>query len=130
MKAIPSDNKNEVIGEKTEPIIEEAPAEIFVVVEEMPVFPGGDEALMKFINDNVQFPRSASEKGISGRVIIRFAVMAKGNVDQVSVLKGIDPELNEEAIRVVKMLPGWTPGRQGGKPVNVWYSVPISFVLN
>lgn len=126
---IPSANVNDVNQNKTEEVEEVVPKEIFVVVEEMPVFPGGDEALMKFINDNVQFPESAKEKSINGRVIVRFAVMAKGNVDQVSVLKGIDPDLDAEAIRVVKMLPVWKPGKQGGKPVNVWYSVPISFVL-
>jgi TonB family protein len=128
-QAKPSDNSNEIIGEKSVPVEEEAPKEIFVVVEEMPVFNGGDTALMKFINENVQYPASAKEKNITGRVIIRFAVMAKGNVDKISVLKGVDPDLDAEAIRVVKALPEWIPGKQGGKPVNVWYSVPISFML-
>jgi TonB family protein len=120
----------EIAGKKTETVEEEVPKQIFVVVEEMPRFTGGDEALTKFINENVQYPASAKDKNITGRVIIRFAVMANGNVDQVTVLKGVDPELDTEAIRVVKTLPVWTPGKQGGKPVNVWYSVPISFVLN
>jgi TonB family protein len=128
-QGIQSTDVKEVLMEKTVTVEEEAQKEIFVVVEEMPVFPGGDEALMKFINNNVQYPTSAKEKRITGRVIIRFAVMAKGNIDNVSVLKSVDAELDAEAIRVVKSLPVWTPGQQGGKPVNVWYSVPISFLL-
>jgi len=107
----------------------EEPKEIFVVVEEMPKFPGGDPELMKFINSNIIYPEAAKSENIQGRVILRFAVMADGNVDNVQVLKKVDPSLDEEAVRVVKSLPRWTPGRQGGKQVNVWYSVPITFAL-
>lgn len=108
---------------------EEAPAEIFVVVEEMPSFPGGEKALMEFIYANIQYPEIAKENNIQGRVILRFCVTYKGAVDQVQVLKGVDPSLDQEAIRVIKMLPPWKPGKQGGKPVNVWYSVPVTFQL-
>ncbi len=108
---------------------EEAPTEVFVVVEEMPSFPGGDTELMKFINSNIVYPEIAKENNIQGRVILRFCVTYKGLVDQVQVLKGVDPALDNEAIRVIKMLPGWKPGKQGGKPVNVWYSVPVTFQL-
>jgi protein TonB len=108
---------------------EEAPAEVFVVVEEMPSFPGGDTELMKFIYDNIQYPEIAKENNIQGRVIIRFCVTYKGGVDQVQVLKGVDPALDNEAVRVIKMLPTWRPGKQGGKAVNVWYSVPVTFQL-
>ena len=111
------------------PDLADVPSEIFVVVEEMPVFPGGDEALMKFINSSIIYPEDAKAKNIQGRVILRFAVMSDGRVDNVTVLKKIDPALDEEAIRVAKSLPSWKPGRQQGKPVNVWYSVPITFAL-
>lgn len=108
---------------------EEAPVEVFVVVEEMPTFPGGDPELMKFINSNIVYPEIAKENNIQGRVILRFCVTYKGAVDQVQVLKPVDPALDNEAIRVIKMLPPWKPGKQGGKPVNVWYSVPVTFQL-
>ena len=108
---------------------EEAPVEVFVVVEEMPSYPGGDTELMKFIYANIQYPEIAKENNIQGRVILRFCVTYKGGVDQVTVLKGVDPALDNEAVRVIKMLPPWKPGKQGGKPVNVWYSVPVTFQL-
>jgi protein TonB len=100
-----------------------------VVVEEMPKYPGGDKAMMEFIYSNIKYPEEAKEKSIQGRVILRFAVMATGKVENVSVLKHVDPLLDEEAKRVVESLPNWIPGRQGGKPVNVWYSVPVTFQL-
>jgi protein TonB len=108
---------------------EEAPTQVFVVVEEMPTFPGGDAELMKFINSNIAYPEIAKENNIQGRVILRFCVTYKGAVDQVTVLKPVDPALDNEAIRVIKMLPTWKPGKQGGKAVNVWYSVPVTFQL-
>jgi periplasmic protein TonB len=108
---------------------EEAPTQVFVVVEEMPTFPGGEGELMKFINSNIVYPDIAKENNIQGRVILRFCVTYKGAVDQVTILKGVDPALDNEAIRVIKMLPTWKPGKQGGKPVNVWYSVPVTFQL-
>jgi TonB family protein len=103
--------------------------EVLVMAEEMPVYPGGDKGLMEFIYSNVKYPDAAKEKGIQGRVILRFAVMADGNVDKVTVIKGVDPELDKEALRVIKLLEKWTPAKMGGKPVNVWYSVPITFQL-
>jgi len=108
---------------------EEAPTEVFVVVEEMPAFPGGDKAMMEFIYANIQYPELAKENNIQGRVTLRFCVTYKGGVDQVQVIRGVDKTLDEEAVRVIKMLPAWKPGKQGGKPVNVWYSVPVTFQL-
>ncbi len=120
----------EIIQEIKEEIQEEEPeAEPFVVVEEMPMYPGGDAALLTFIAENTQYPEVAKENNIQGRVIVRFCVTSKGTVDRVSVLKGVDPELDKEAIRVVTTLPAFRPGRQGGKPVPVWYMVPINFTL-
>lgn len=108
---------------------EEAEPEPFVVVEEMPMFPGGDVELLKYIGDHTQYPEVAKENNIQGRVIVRFCVTAKGGVSQVSILKGVDPELDAEAIRVVNTLPAFKPGKQGGKAVPVWYMVPITFTL-
>ncbi|HLP73865.1 MAG TPA: energy transducer TonB [Bacteroidales bacterium] len=119
---IPQEVKEEV--QEAEP--EEVP---FVVVEEMPMFPGGDVALLKYIGENTIYPEVAKENNIQGRVIVRFCVTAKGGVSQVSVLKGVDPELDKEAVRVVNTLPPFKPGKQGGKPVPVWYMVPITFTL-
>ena len=101
----------------------------YVVVEEMPMFPGGDEALLKYIAENTIYPESSKAQNIQGRVIIRFCVTAKGGVDQISILKGVAPELDAEAMRVVQTLPKFIPGRQSGKDVPVWYMVPITFAL-
>ena len=116
----------QVVMEEPAREAEEVP---YVVVEEMPMFPGGDAVLLKYIGENTRYPELAKEHNIQGRVIIRFCVTSKGSVSQISVLKGVDPELDKEAIRVVKSLPTFRPGSQGGKPVPVWYMVPISFNL-
>ena len=120
----------EVVQQVKEEVQEAEPEEVpFVVVEEMPMFPGGDPELLKYIGEHTQYPEVAKENNIQGRVIVRFCVTAKGGVSQVSVLKGVDPELDKEAIRVVNTLPAFKPGKQGGKPVPVWYMVPITFTL-
>ena len=113
----------------TEEPISESDREPFVVVEEMPTFPGGDVALLKYIGMNTHYPESAKQHNIQGRVIIRFCVTEKGGISKISVLKGVSSELDEEALRVVKTLPEFKPGKQGGKPVPVWYMVPITFTL-
>jgi TonB family protein len=110
------------------PVFEEGAP--FVVVEEMPQFPGGDSALLNFITQNTKYPESAKTNNIQGRVILRFCITAEGGVERISVLKGVSPELDAEAIRVVSTLPAFKPGKQGGKPVPVWYMVPISFGLS
>jgi len=120
----------EVVQQVKEEVQEADPeATPFVVVEEMPMFPGGDVELLKYISEHTQYPEVAKENNIQGRVIVRFCVTSKGGVSQVSVLKGVDPELDKEAIRVVNTLPTFKPGKQGGKPVPVWYMVPITFTL-
>ena len=111
---------------KGEDMNEEEP---FVVVEEMPMFPGGDSTLLKYISQNVKYPENAKKNNIQGRVIIRFCVTAKGNIDRVSVLRGVDPEIDAEALRVISSLPQFKPGKQGGKEVPVWYMVPVVFAL-
>jgi protein TonB len=120
--------EDEVIIPELEPE-EDVYEQIWVAVEEMPEFPGGEIALIKYIAKNIVYPRSAVEAGIEGKVYLKFAVTKTGNVDYVSVLRGVNPDLNKEAIRVIKSLPKWKPGRQGGKLVNVWYNVPIHFRL-
>jgi protein TonB len=107
----------------------EVEPEPFVVVEEMPVFPGGNLELLKYLAAHTQYPEIAEENNIQGKVIVKFCVTSKGGIDQVSIFKGIDPELDAEAIRVVKALPSFKPGKQGGKPVPVWFSVPIIFQI-
>jgi TonB family C-terminal domain len=126
--------KNDVVEEAPQQAKEEvqeveAEPEPFVVVEEMPMFPGGETALLIYIGEHTNYPEVAKENNIQGRVIVRFCVTSKGGVNQVSVLKGVDPELDKEAVRVVGTLPTFKPGKQGGKPVPVWYSVPITFTL-
>lgn len=120
----------EIVEEVKEEVQEEDPeATPFVVVEEMPMYPGGDIELLKYIAEHTQYPEIAKENNIQGRVIVRFCVTSKGGVSQVSILKGVDPELDAEAITVVNSLPAFKPGKQGGKPVPVWYMVPITFTL-
>ena len=101
----------------------------FVAVEEMPKFPGGNIALLKYIAEYTNYPEVAKENNIQGKVIVKFCVTSKGGISQISVIKGVSPELDAEAIKVVKILPKFKPGKQGGKPVNVWYTVPITFTL-
>jgi TonB family protein len=103
--------------------------EPFVIVEEMPMFPGGDAALLRFIGENTIYPEAAKAAGIQGRVIARFSIEADGSINNVSVLKGINTEINAEALRVIKSLPRFKPGRQNGIAVPVWYMVPITFTL-
>jgi protein TonB len=122
-----SESKTDIVTVKEESVDGEIP---FVVVEEMPMFPGGDEALLKYLVENVRYPEAAKNNKIQGRVIVRFCVTAKGGVTLISVLRGVDPDLDAEAMRVVQTLPAFQPGRQGGKDVPVWYMVPITFALN
>jgi periplasmic protein TonB len=106
-----------------------AEAEPFYVVEEMPMFPGGPIELQKYLAEHTQYPEVAKENNIQGKVIVKFCVTPKGGVEKVSVLKGVDPELDKEALRVVSTLPAFKPGKQGGVSVPVWFIVPIAFQL-
>ena len=105
-------------------------SEIFFVVEEMPDFlNGGQEAFRKFIAENLKYPETAEENGIEGRVFVQFVVRADGRVGNASIVRGVDPALDQEALRVVMASPEWTPGRQRGKPVDVAFTFPITFRL-
>lgn len=99
----------------------------FLIVEEMPEFPGGDAALRAFIAENVKYPESLGLTNVEGRVYVRFVVNKLGKVEQVKVARGVHEILDNEAVRVVSMLPDWKPGRQGGKEVDTYYTVPIMF---
>ena len=101
----------------------------FDVVEQMPQFPGGPAALMEFLSKNVKYPQEAYKNGIQGRVIVTFVVNKDGSISDAKVVKSVDPQLDEEALRVVHSMPNWIPGRQNGEPVNVKYTVPITFKL-
>lgn len=103
--------------------------EIFTVVEEAPSYPGGDEARIKFLQENIKYPQMARESGISGTVYVTFVVERDGSVTDVKVMRGIGGGCDEEAIRVIKAMPKWNPGKQRGKPVRVQFNMPIKFTL-
>ncbi len=102
---------------------------IYSSVEEMPQFPEGDAALMRFLQANIQYPKMERDSGIRGNVIVRFVIMENGKVDNVKILKGVSFGIDSEAVRVVKMLPKFIPGRQEGKPVKVYFNLPLIFRL-
>lgn len=108
-------------------VVEET--KIFTVVEQMPMFPGGDGALMGYLRDNIHYPTVAAENGVQGRVVVGFVVERDGSITDVNILRGVDPSLDREAMRVVKSMPKWTPGKQNGSAVRVKYQVPVSFRL-
>lgn len=103
---------------------------VFDVVEQMPTFPGGQGALMKYLNDHVEYPMVAQENGVQGRVVVGFVVERDGSITDVKVLKSADPSLDREAMRVVKSMPNWIPGKQNGSAVRVKFTVPVNFKLN
>ena len=111
-------------------IIEEDDDEFFMVVENMPIFPGGDLGLMKFIQKNVKYPAIAKEYNITGKVYVSFIVDKSGSVTNVKIVRGVDKNLDAEAVRVVKSLPKYKPGKQRGKSVRVMFTIPINFTLN
>ena len=123
----------EVLKAKEEIAQPEPPKEeeskVFDVVEEQPSFPGGQGALMQWLSDNIKYPVIAAENGIQGRVIVQFVVSKTGSISNVNVVRGVDPSLDKEAVRVVKAMPNWTPGKQNGTTVNVRYTLPVTFKL-
>jgi protein TonB len=124
--------EGEVLKAK-EVVVDEKPKEeetkVFDVVEQMPSFPGGDAELMKFLSSHIKYPVVAEENGIQGRVIATFVVERDGSISDVKVVKSVDPSLDKEAIRVLKSMPKWIPGKQNGSAVRVKYTVPVTFRL-
>ena len=121
-------HKEEIIVEekKPEPVDDD---KVFEVVEQKPQFPGGEAALLKWVSEHIRYPAMAQENNIQGRVIVQFVVTKTGDVGEVKVVRGKDPDLDKEAMRVVKSLPKFVPGKMNGHSVNVWYTLPISFKL-
>lgn len=106
-----------------------ANAQVFTFVEQMPEFPGGDAELIKFLVQNIRYPKYELDHDIQGKVLVKFVVADDGSIRDVTVARGVSPGLDAEAVRVVKMLPKFKPGTQQGKPVSVYFNLPIVFKL-
>lgn len=122
------EHKDVVVVEekKPEPVDDN---KVFESVEQDPQFPGGDAALLKYVSDHIRYPSVAQENNIQGRVVVQFVVTKTGSIGQVKVVRSKDPDLDKEAVRVVKTLPKFVPGKMNGHAVNVWYTLPITFRL-
>ncbi len=122
---------NEADLDKLNEIVDAPPVENkpYDYVEQMPQFPGGDKEMLSFISQNLRYPAAAQENGIQGRVIVRFVISTTGEVTNVTIARSLDPICDKEAIRVIKMMPKWIPGKQNGNAVSVNYSVPVVFKL-
>ncbi len=120
-------HKDEIIVEEKKP--EPKKEEIFTAVEQMPQFPGGEAELMKYVANHIKYPTMAAENNIQGRVVVKFVVKKDGSVGEVQVLRGKDPDLDKEAVRVVRTLPKFIPGKMNGQAVSVWFTLPINFKL-
>ncbi|MBP3714992.1 MAG: TonB family protein [Phocaeicola sp.] len=128
-----TDDTKQAIEVKYTPVevVEEEPEEeqIFQVVEEQPEFPGGQIELMKFLQKNIKYPTISQENGVQGRVIVQFVVNRDGSIVDTQVMRGVDPYLDKEALRVVSAMPKWKPGKQRGKPVRTRFTLPVQFRL-
>lgn len=123
-------DKQVVIQAPVQVKVEEEDTEVvFMVVESMPSFPGGDAALFKYLSDNIKYPVIAQESGIQGRVICQFVVNRDGSIVDIEVVRSVDRSLDAEAVRVIQSMPKWTPGKQRGKTVRVKYTLPVNFRL-
>ena len=128
-----SEENNQAVEVKYTPVVveEEEPEEqqIFQIVEEMPEFPGGMGECLKFLMKNAKYPTISQENGVQGKVSVKFVIEKDGSIADPVVVRGVDPYLDKEALRVVKSMPKWKPGKQRGKPVRVSYTVPVIFKL-
>ena len=104
--------------------------EVFTHVEEMPRFPGGEVALLKWLSENIVYPENASKNGIQGLVVVKFIVRSDGAVDDVQVVKSLSPDCDAESVRAVQAMPNWTPGKQNGALVDCYYTLPVQFKLS
>ena len=120
------EHKDEIIVEEKKPVEEN---KVFTAVEQMPQFPGGEAELMKYIQKNLKYPPVAMENNIQGRVVVQFVVTRTGKVGEIKVVRGKDPDLDNDAVRVVRSLPDFIPGKMNGQAVNVWFTLPITFKL-
>lgn len=117
--------KNEVVVEEKKP----EPEKIFTAVEESPKFPGGEKEMYNWLSRNIRYPEMAQQNNIQGRVTVQFVVEKDGSIGEVKVVRGKDPDLDKEAVRVVKSMPKFIPGKMNGQAVRVWYTLPINFKL-
>ena len=117
------------LGTKNVQVDEDVDQTVFEIVEENPEFPGGDKGFTEFLRKNIVYPESAVDNGIQGKVMVRFVVERDGSVTGVDILKGVDPALDKEAMRVAKLMPKWKPGKQQGKAVRTRFKVPVVFRL-
>ena len=124
-----ADARVEIQAPIAPPEEEEEEQVIHIRVEKMPEFPGGQDALNRYLVRNIKYPLLAQENGIQGRVVCQFVVNSDGSIVDIAVVRGVEESLDKEAIRVIKSMPKWTPGRQGGKSVRVKYTLPIRFKL-
>ncbi|MDE5900210.1 MAG: energy transducer TonB [Muribaculaceae bacterium] len=127
-----TDDVSVVREHKEEVIVEEKhePEKVFTVVEQMPEFPGGTSALYEYLSKNIRYPEQAAQNDIQGRVTVQFVVEKDGSIGEVKVVRSKDPDLDKEAVRVVKSLPKFVPGKMNGQSVRVWFTLPITFKLN
>lgn len=121
--------KSKEEAEVTSSEITEEAQEAFIVVEQMPEFPGGTDELQKYLSNNIRYPVAALENGVQGRVICEFVVNSDGKVTNVRIVRGVDPTLDAEALRVINAMPLWKPGKQRGKAVKVRYTLPVNFKM-
>ena len=128
-RAVTREHMNEIIVEKPVEKPKEVVEDVFTVVEQMPQFPGGEAALMKYLQSHINYPPMAAENNVQGKVVVQFVVDKTGRVGEVKVVRSVDKDLDREAARVCKSLPKFTPGRQNGHPVSVWYTLPVFFKL-
>ncbi len=121
--------QEQVIVKEPEPEVKPKEEEIFVAVEQQAEFPGGTAAMMKWLSNNVRYPESAQQNDIQGRVIVKFVVEKDGSIGHAEILKGVDRDLDREAIRVVKKMPRWQPGKNNGVAVRSYFNLPVVFRL-
>ena len=114
---------------QTTPKVENTDEQVFQIVEKMPIFPGGNDALNQYMSENIKYPGDASKNGIQGRVICQFVVTKDGSITDVKVVRSVDSDLDKEAIRIIQAMPKWTPGIQREQAVNVRYTMPVNFRL-
>lgn len=120
------EHKDEIIVEEKAPVNDN---QVFTAVEQMPQFPGGEAELMKYLSTHIKYPTMAMENNIQGQVVVQFVVQKDGSIGEVKVVRSKDPDLDREAVRVVKTLPNFIPGKMNGQAVNVWYTLPVRFKL-
>ena len=121
--------QEQVVVKEPEPEVKHEPEKIFVAVEQPAEFPGGPAAMMKWLSNNIRYPESAQQNGISGRVVVKFVVEKDGSIGSPSIVKGVDRDLDQEALRVVKRMPKWQPGKNNGQPVRSYFNLPVTFRL-